>query len=119
MTDTNPVSAKKRAFLEALGINIPTGQEVYDAIMETVEPELVTDNLDALDAPYEGETADERKSRYERYSKAFIEYRQQFQKWVHRFQGAVKTFRKSLVNAAESTNRTEEEAALSALETQM
>ena len=120
MTDTKPViDPKKRAFLEALGIKIPTGQKVYDAIMGTVEPELVTANLPTLDAPYAAETAEEHKARYNRYTKAFAEYHRLFKEWIATFQNAAKEFRHSLIRSAEEASKVEEAAALTALESQM
>jgi hypothetical protein len=120
MPDATTVTVpKKHALLESFGIKVPTGQQVYDALMRKIEPELITANLKKLDAPYKNESEADRKARYKRYSKAFQEYKKQFKDWSDNLRNAVKNFRRAVIKAAEKKNRTEEETAMQALEAQM
>ncbi|MDD5054940.1 MAG: hypothetical protein PHZ00_01590 [Candidatus Peribacteraceae bacterium] len=112
-------AAHKRAFLTQLGVQIPSGKEVYDSIMGNIEPELVTENLTTLDEPYADESAEDRKARYQRYTEAFAEYRKQFTQWAGNLRQAVKTFRRSVVTASETKSRADDEIAIAALEAQM
>ncbi len=45
---------------------------LYDFFMKHIEPDLVSGNLATLDVPYSKETAEERKTRYSRYSAAYL-----------------------------------------------
>jgi hypothetical protein len=45
---------------------------LYDALMEQIEPDLVSTEIDYLDTYYSGETEEESAARAERYAKAFI-----------------------------------------------
>jgi len=67
MPQTNPVPASS-------GRTLPTGKAIYDAIMEVIEPELVTDNIPRLKALYAQETPEAKKARIGRYKAAFKEY---------------------------------------------
>lgn len=119
MPSTDDTAAHKRAFLEQVGVHIPSGKEVYDSIMGNIEPELMTDNLGTLDEPYANESAEDRKTRYERYTQAFAEYRKQFTEWAGNLRQAVKTFRRSVITASETKSRADDEIAIAALEAQM
>ena len=119
MPTTDDKAARKRAFLQELWVNIPTGKDVYDALMGGIEPELVTDNLGKLDEPYTNESAEDRKTRYQRYTQAFAEYRKQFTQWAGKLRQAVKTFRRSVVTTSETKSRADDEIAIAALEAQM
>ncbi len=92
---------------------------MYDAIMSRVEPELVTKNLKKLDAPFTKETPDERKARYQRYSKAFVTYKKIFKQWATKLKGAVSAYKRARTRAAESIVKKEEANIISSLEAQM
>ena len=54
--------------------SIPSGQEIYDRIMGTIEPELLSQELPLLTDKYADETADAKKRRLARYARAFSAY---------------------------------------------
>ncbi len=97
----------------------PSGEEVYDKIMGSIEPELVTKNLKTLDAPYANETEDEKKKRYARYTKAFAKYKVQYKEWMTKLKNAVKVYKKAMIKVAEEQAQHEEDAMLSNLESQI
>ncbi len=45
-----------------------TPQELYDAMMQVIEPDLMTENVRTLDAKYAGETPVERRERFYHYA---------------------------------------------------
>lgn len=94
----------------------PTGQEVYDALMNSIEPELLSANLDHLDDAYASETEDARRARYERYAAAFAQYDEAFASWTEELNETVRTYRKTAFRSAEAESRTQEEETLSVLE---
>lgn len=51
-----------------------TPQWLYDEIMRSIEPELVTDMLPTLDTIYAAETSEEHDVRMERYRLAYAAY---------------------------------------------
>ena len=62
-------------------IVFPSGTEVYDGLMVDIEPELLSANIPHLDEPYVGESEEDRKKRYDRYTEAFAKYDEAFAKW--------------------------------------
>ena len=56
------------------GDSLQTGQQIYDAIMSTIEPELTSQNLMAMKAANAQETPTQRSVRMARYARAFAEY---------------------------------------------
>ena len=48
-----------------------SGLALYDAIMQTVEPDLLSTAIPHLAEKYAGETREQRKKRMQRYAKAF------------------------------------------------
>lgn len=112
MSDTNTKNGKSP-------FTFPTGEEVYDKIMGSIEPELVRKNLKTLDAPYKDETEEEKKKRYARYSKAFAKYKVAYKEWITKLQTAVKVYKKTMMKVAEKQAKNEEDAMLSDLESQI
>jgi len=108
---------RKRVLFQ--GKALPTGQEIYDRLMLTIEPELVLGNLKKLDAPYTKETKPQRKKRYARYAKAFKEYRTQYKAWLARVNTAIAAYKRAVVKASEKVSKKKEDAALADLEKQM
>ncbi len=53
---------------------IPSPDALYDEIMGTIEPELLTVNLPNLDTLFAADTPAEKMKRGERYNKAFLAY---------------------------------------------
>lgn len=49
-----------------------TPQWVYDTLMSSIEPDLLSTNIQTLDEKYKGESAEDRKARLERYVLAFM-----------------------------------------------
>jgi len=55
-------------------VPVPSGTEIYDALMSKIDTDLLTANIPTLDAQYAGETAEEKKVRYERYQESYKKY---------------------------------------------
>lgn len=113
---TKAVSVSSHLFR---GQPLPSGQEIYDRLMENVEPELVTANLATLDAPYKKESAGARTARYKKYAKAFAEYKKQYKVWLQNVKNAVTAYKKAITRAVEKASKNTEDQALLALEAQM
>lgn len=97
-------------------IVFPTGTEVYDGLMVDIEPELLSSNIPHLDAPYVGESEEDHKKRYERYTAAFAKYDEAFAKWEAGLKEAVAKYRRDALKFAEDKSRSNDVNALSLIE---
>ncbi len=96
-------------------LKIPSGTQVYDQIMATIESELVSANIPTLDVQYTGEAPEARTARYERYQAAFAKYDEAFKAWASELSQAVNTYRKHAIRSAEESSRAEESTAMDSL----
>ncbi len=58
----------------------PVLEQLYNALMLEIEPELMTDMVPELEEIYAGETDEERKERGDRYAAAFELFAERFSK---------------------------------------
>lgn len=85
-----------------------TGQEVYDSIMASIEPDLVSTQLPLLTEKYANETDDEKTARMARYEAAFAKYDEEFAKFMEMLHGEVRAVRKDARDTAEMKDKEEE-----------
>ena len=97
-------------------IHIPTGDELYDQLMQNIEPELTTGQLPLLDERYKTETPEDSKQRAQRYQRAFTEYDKQLQAYMGDLQARLHAHQRIAMASAERGAKAEEEEALSAIE---
>lgn len=97
---------------------IPSGSEVYDAIMGKIEPELVSGNLPLLAEKYRDEPEKERLARMQRYKAAFTKYDEVYDRWLSKMRTAVKAKRLDAFKKAEVKVKQQDETALQDLEAQ-
>jgi len=102
----------------AASFAIPSGTDVYDALMGDIDLDLVSVNLPRLDAMYPNETPAEHDARMKRYAAAFEKYAIAFNNWTANFQIALAAVRHETLKLAEKNSRNEEEKTLSTLEIQ-
>lgn len=53
---------------------VQSGNWLYDFVMQTIEPDLTTANIETLDAKYAGESGTDHAARLFRYEKAFHDF---------------------------------------------
>lgn len=87
--------------------------------MEEIDTELVLSNLATLDAPYGTESAQEKKSRYERYGKAFAEYKRRYELFMKNLTEALSIYKRTVLQVAKQVSRKKESSVLRALEEQL
>jgi protoporphyrinogen oxidase len=100
----------------AIAALIPTGNDIYNAIMAQIEPELLSENLASLEQKYTGESSEERAARMERYKYAFVQYDEAYSAWMHNVQVAVQAKRADALHKAEVKVGAKDQAVLSRLE---
>lgn len=96
--------------------SFPTAEELYDTIMQQVEPELMRANLPTLDDPYQGESDVERKKRYERYSEAFAEFEKRKDTYMTKRREDLDEYYKNRMEQIEAASQKKDAAVLARLE---
>ncbi len=94
---------------------IPTGQEIFDAIMQHIEPELTTEGLKTVDAKYKDEAPAARDARRKRYTLAFERYEQAYEGYMATLHAQVQRFRKQSFERVETEDRAREDGVLASL----
>jgi hypothetical protein len=95
---------------------IPTGQEIFDTIMEHFEPELTTEGWKDLDGKYAGETADHKEARRKRYEVAFERYEQAYEGYMATLRAQVQKFKRASFDHVEAKDRIRDATAMSGIQ---
>ena len=91
---------------------IPTGRELYDALMAHIEPELTSAQAKTLTEKYKGETPDQHAARMQRYELAFERCQQSYDEYMQTLDTQVKRYRKEAFTHAETQDRSRDENVL-------
>ncbi|TSC80526.1 MAG: hypothetical protein G01um101425_180 [Candidatus Peregrinibacteria bacterium Gr01-1014_25] len=97
---------------------LPSPEEVYDAIMAPIEPELTVAQVPLLDGKYRGESPDEAQARRDRYQRAFASYEEGFRAWRREIEQKARAYQRTVVATTEERARTGEAATMSNIEHQ-
>ncbi len=95
--------------------HIPTGQELYDALMGNIEPELTSQGSLALEQTYQNETPEDREQRLNRYDLAFDRYEQAETEYLAMLQEQVNRYKREASTRAEMDSRESDENVLGSL----
>lgn len=93
----------------AAPITITNGHQLYDLMMMQIEPELMVENISLLTSKYRNETEEQKKTRLDRYQKAFAEYDRQMTAFVAAMNTQVAALKRSALASAENKERSREE----------
>jgi len=96
---------------------LPKAEELYNSIMEAIEPELTTSQIPVLKQKYVKETATEKAARLKRYDQAFAAYDKAQEAYLKELTSKVDVFRKQALGEAERTSKKEEQEKLATIET--
>lgn len=101
-------------------LSVPNGQELYDAIMSGIEPELTTAGLETLEEKYVNETEEEKAVRSAKYDAAFLEYDKRFQEYNDEWVARLRTYKRTAIASLEQESReTEDKNALDTIESSL
>lgn len=81
---------------------IPDGTSLYNAIMQEIDTDLITDNIPLLRKKYAGETPEEAKKRSARYEAAFTEYDKRYMLAIQNLNVEVQKYRRDALHSAEA-----------------
>ena len=98
---------------------IPTGQEIFDAIMGQIEPELTTEGIKTLAEKYKNETPANEYERRKRYALAYERYEKAYDETMATLHTQVDRYRRSSFSQVEQEDRANESAAFEALNHQL
>ncbi len=87
---------------------IPTGQEIYNAIMAYIDPDLTTEGSKQLKEKYKNETPAQFAARKKRYADAYNRYDQAYQGYMAMLNSQVNRFRTDSFAYAEVRDRNQE-----------
>jgi hypothetical protein len=94
---------------------VPTGQEIFDAIMGHIEPELTSEGLKTIPAKYKGESREDLQRRKQRYELAFERYEQAYEGYMQTLHSQVARYRRESFTNAELEDRRDDNRALGQL----
>ncbi|MFH1670438.1 MAG: hypothetical protein ABIA92_02530 [Patescibacteria group bacterium] len=95
---------------------VPSTNELYDSLMERIEPELVSSQVPLLEEKYKGETPEQRKERAERYKNAYKAFMKSFGLYMIDLNQKIGAYRKEAFVSAEINNKAKERQQLANLE---
>jgi hypothetical protein len=98
---------------------IPTGQEIFDAIMGQIEPELTSVGVKTLEAKYKNETATDSYERRKRYALAYERYEKAYDETMATLHTQVDRYRRSSFAQVEQEDRANESTAFDAITHQL
>jgi hypothetical protein len=96
---------------------ILSGQEVFDLLMQKIEPELTSEGKKHLSEKYKNETASEHAMRSARYQKAFQEYDRAYEEYMQKQRRDLVAYRTSSFADIEKESEKDRDAALLSLST--
>lgn len=96
---------------------IPSAQEIFDLLMQKIEPELTSKEVSGLEEKYKNESPTEALQRAERYKQAFNTFDIAFEKYMMDLNDQVHRYRKSTFSSIEEEHREEEAEKMNSIET--
>ncbi len=96
--------------------SVPTGQELFDALMGHIEPELTSRNAGTLDRIYKDETPAQRQARMRRYDRALRLYDKAYDDYMATLDKQVGRYRRDAFVHAEYEDRKRDDDALGAFD---
>ena len=94
----------------------PSAQWLYDELMQWIEPDLCSASITHLDDPYPGESAEDRKARYERYTVAFFAFEDALLNFGERLQDDVLMWQMQMEAYVRRVDENEEAAKMQSIE---
>jgi hypothetical protein len=95
---------------------LPSGKDVYNQIMATIEPDLLETSLEGLAEKYKDETREQKIARFTRYKSAFREYKRKFEAYALKVQAYLRTNKRVAMSSIEEQSHIHEEGVLNFIE---
>jgi len=95
---------------------IPSPEELYDAIMAKIEPELTTAQIPLLERKYAGEPAAEKAKREQRYMEAYAKYDAEAKEYFAALNLTLRASQRQAMASVEHRERAKEEERVTQIE---
>ncbi|MBU2213980.1 hypothetical protein KKC44_01090 [Patescibacteria group bacterium] len=95
---------------------VPSVEELYDSLMEKIEPELVSSQVPLLEEKYKDETPKQKKGRAERYKRAYVQFMETFEAYMKDLNQKAEEFKRHAFATAEEKTHEAETKQLADLE---
>ena len=92
------------------------GKEVYNSIMQQIEPELLSGLLSSLKTKYKSETAEAKEKRRKRYNAAVKKYHGLYTAYISDLDARIHRYQKEAMRSIEDRSHAQEEKQLENLE---
>lgn len=102
-----------------LPVQIPSAEDIYDALMGDIEPELVSTHIPKLKDKYINETAADRQARMERYQQAYEELNNRYEEWLTEIKKLFSDFKRQALQLAEEEIKAKEAAQIANFDAQL
>jgi hypothetical protein len=106
-------------FGSLLELALPNPDDLYDILMMPIEKELTSAELPLLAERYKSEKPEQTRVRAERYDKAFAAYEKSFKTYMAALQTKLHEHQRAAMHAAESSDRSTDNDALTSLESRI
>lgn len=93
--------------------------DIYDALMQEIEPDLVSAQQATLKVKYADETPEAKAERAARYEAAFTEYDKRYEAFEQELQTKVRMYQKSAMQTVEQNTKDREQDDLTAIESSL
>src|SRR3989344_2098739 len=113
------IPAQSTSVAAAVPPKILSGKEIYDAIMQGIEPELLSANIPVLEEKYKNETPAEWEIRKRRYNDAFAKFYEMYQAYLSDLDVRIHRYRKQAIKEVEAKTKIHEEHSLNTLAASM
>jgi hypothetical protein len=104
--NTNPIA------LEPLW----SAEEIYDALMREIEPDLVSETIGSIDTLYPGETEEERDARMKQYALAFVIFDETLEEYELEKKEEIHRIKNEMQQVVEQESKAEDDATMTKIE---
>ena len=98
---------------------VPSGEEMYDAIMGPIEPELTSKMLPTLKKKYAEETPAQSQERQERYKRAYAEYEVKMKEYMANAQSQITHYERQTLELRETVSSYDDAGTLQTISSAM
>jgi hypothetical protein len=106
-------------FTDEPQIKFPPAEDIYNAFMGRIEPDLLTSNIGGLKEKYKGESSEDREERRKRYEAAYEKYNKEFTTWITHINEMIDSAKKDALTSAKKKVKAQEEKIMEDLESQI
>lgn len=98
---------------------LSSGEQIYDYIMNGIEPDLVSSAVGTLEEKYKNETPEQKEQRKERYDNAYAEYEKRYKQYRDTREQAMRLHKNKVMKSFEEEDREHDANGMQSIEQQI